>query len=254
MSTSEKIKNELKALLDEQKNLLELANDKNTYVKFGTTYQIWYTRAYKVVELLGNERLDEFISYYRIDPKRKGTSMEKYVIQDYINGTLTIQILRRSSNSFMSSVVTEDGNKIVKQKMVSQLQILGALESRIDSILQDVKGHLLADIQDSELKVADQLRKVSLRAAGALAGVILEGHLQRVTQNHNITIRKKTPTIADLNDPLKNAGIYDNPTWRKIQLLADIRNLCSHKKSREPTDDEVVDLISGVNSVIKSIF
>ena len=77
MGTSEKIKNELKALLDEQKNLLELANDKNGYVKFGETYQIWYTRAYKVVELLGNERLEEFISYYRIDPKRKGTSIEK---------------------------------------------------------------------------------------------------------------------------------------------------------------------------------
>ena len=84
--------------------------------------------------------------------------------------------------------------------------------------------------------------------------MILEGHLQRVTQNHNITIRKKTPTIADLNDPLKNAGVYDNPTWRKIQLLADIRNLCSHKKSREPTDDEVVELISGVNWIIESIF
>ena len=77
--------------------------------------------------------------------------------------------------------------------------------------------------------------------------MILEGHLQRVTENHNIAIRKKNPTIADLNDPLKNARVYDNPTWRKIQLLADIRNLCSHKKSREPTDDEVVDLISGVN-------
>ena len=52
MGTSEKIKNELKTLLDEQKNLLELANNKDGYVKFGETYQIWYTRAYKVVELL----------------------------------------------------------------------------------------------------------------------------------------------------------------------------------------------------------
>ena len=254
MGTSEKIKNELKALLDEQKNLLELARKNAGYVKFGETYQIWYTRAYKVVELLGNERLEEFISYYRIDPKRKGTSIEKYVIQDYINGTLTIQTLERFSGSFKLKPISEDGNEIVKQKVINQLQILGSLESRIDSILQDVKGHLLADIQDSELKIADQLRKVSLRAAGALAGVILEGHLQRVTQNHNISIRKKSPTIADLNDPLKNKEVYDNPTWRKIQYLADIRNLCSHKKDQEPTNDEVVELISGVNWVIKSIF
>ena len=42
MSTSEEIKNELHALLDEQKNLTELASDRQNYIKFGTTYQIWY--------------------------------------------------------------------------------------------------------------------------------------------------------------------------------------------------------------------
>ena len=247
MSTSEKIKNELQSLLDEQKDLLELTNDKKDYIKFGTTYQIWYSRAYKVVEALGSERLEEFTSYYHIDPKRKTISTRNYVTQDYINGILTVQLPSYPFN-------TVDGNNRVKQRVINQIQILRSLESRIDSVLQDIKGHLLADIQDAELKVADQLRKVSLKAAGALAGVILEGHLQRVTQNHNIPIRKKFPTIADLNDPLKNKGVYDNPTWRKIQLLADIRNLCSHKKDREPTGDEVVELITGVNTVIKSIF
>ena len=121
-------------------------------------------------------------------------------------------------------------------------------------MLQDITGHLFAELQDSELVAADQLKKVSKRAAGALAGVVLERHLQRVTQNHRISIRKKSPSISDLNDPLKNAGVYDVPTWRKIQLLADIRNLCAHQKNREPTDDEVDEIISGVNWVIKSIF
>ena len=246
MSTSEKIKNELKDLLDEQKNLFELTNDEKDCIKFGTAYQMWYSRAYKVVEALGSERLEEFTSYYLIDPKRKTASTRTYVIQDYINGTLTIPTTKHPYQI--------DGNNLIRLRVINQIQILKSLESRIDSVLQDVKGHLLADIQDSELKVADQLRKVSLRAAGALAGVILEGHLQRVTQNYNISIRKKSPTIADLNDPLKNKGVYDNPTWRKIQYLADIRNLCSHKKDQEPTNDEVVELISGVNWVIKSIF
>ena len=242
MGTSEKIKNELKALLEEGTSLLELMKEKKNSIKFGITYQTWYSRACKVVELLGNERLDEFISYYRIDSKRKTLDVGNYVIQDYVKN-----IGPGGPRHF-------DTDSVARRRVINQLQILKSLESRIDSILQDVKGHLLAEIQDSELKVADQLRKVSLRAAGTLTGVVLEGHLQRVTQNHNITIRKKTPTIADLNNPLKSAGVYDNPTWRKIQLLADIRNLCSHKKGREPTDAEVVELISGVNTVIKSIF
>ena len=246
MSTSEEIKTELQSLLDEQKSLIDFSKTEGSIIKFGTTYQVWYSRAYKVVEALGSERLEEFTSYYHIDPKRKKLTIFNYVIQDYINGwnPPASELKKNSVNS----------KSLVSHKIINQLQILRSLESRIDSVLQDVKGHLLADIQDSELKVADQLRKVSLRAAGALAGVILEGHLQRVTQNHNVSIRKKSPTIVDLNDPLKNASIYDNPTWRKIQYLADIRNLCSHKKSREPTYDEVDELISGVNWVIKNIF
>ena len=242
MSTFEKIKNELNDLLQEGVNLHKLVKEKKSSAEFGTPYQIWYSRAYKVVELLGQERLEEFTSYYRINPKRKTLNAGNYVIQDYCKGIVP------------GGYSDLDTHSVTRKRVLNQLQILKSLESRIDSILQDVKGHLMADIQDAELKVADQLRKVSLRAAGALAGVILEGHLQRVTQNHNISIRKKFPTIADLNDPLKNKGVYDNPTWRRIQYLADIRNLCSHKKNREPTDDEIIDLISGVNWVIKSIF
>ena len=71
MSTSEKIRNELKTLLGEAQGLLDLLKEKKSFFEFGTTYQTWYSRAYKVVELLGQERLEEFTSYYRIDSKRK---------------------------------------------------------------------------------------------------------------------------------------------------------------------------------------
>jgi len=86
------------------------------------------------------------------------------------------------------------------------------------------------------------------------AGVVLEAHLQRVATNHSVSISKKDPTISDLNDPLKAASVYDTPTWRKIQHLADLRNLCDHKKSREPTETEVRDLIAGVASIVKTVF
>ena len=91
------------------------------------------------------------------------------------------------------------------------------------------------------------------RAAGSLAGVVLEAHLQRVATTHNIKITKKAPTIADLNDPLKQDGVYETATWRKIGYLADLRNLCSHKKDVEPTAAQVVELIEGVNWAVKTI-
>jgi hypothetical protein len=139
-------------------------------------------------------------------------------------------------------------------RVVNQVQIIASLSSRIDSVLKDVTGHLFAELQDTELNAAMQLKKTSKRASGALAGVVLERHLQRVATNHGISTGKKNPTVSDLNDPLKSKGVYDTPMWRKIQLLADIRNLCSHQKSAEPTDEQVEQLISGVNSVIKSVF
>ena len=246
MNASERIKKELKFLEEKQADLLDLAENSENHNEFAMTYQHWYSRAYKVVESLAPERLEEFTSYYLIDPKRKAIYADNYVIQDYIRET---EYQKRSY--FFSDW---NPNETVGQRIANQLQILMSLESRIDSVLQDITGHLFAELQDSELAAADQLKKVSKRAAGALAGVVLERHLQRVIQNHSISMRKKFPSISDLNDPLKNAGVYDVPTWRKIQLLADIRNLCAHQKNREPTDDEVDEIISGVNWVIKSIF
>lgn len=246
MSAAEEVKKELKALLDSQTELIDLAKDNKDIIKFGTKYQAWYSRAYKLVESLAPERLNEFTSYYLIDPKRKVSDASNYVIQDYVKG------IGARTNSYDKPLW--DTNNAVMIRVVNQMQIIASLSSRIDSVLQDVTGHLFAELQDSELHAATQLKKVSKRAAGALAGVVLERHLQRVAANHKITIGKKNPTISDLNDPMKNKGVYDTPVWRKIQLLADIRNICSHQKSTEPTEEQVDELISGVNSVIKSVF
>jgi hypothetical protein len=239
MNTSEKIKKEFKELLNDKQELLNLTKDAKDFLIFGSKYQAWYSCAYKLVEALAPERLVEFTSYYLINQKRNVADVGNYVIQDYLKGVISTKW---------------DCNYIVYRRIINQFQIINSLEARIDSVLQDVTGHLFAELQDSELRAAVQLKKISNRAAGALAGVVLERHLQRVAVNHNVPISKKNPAISDLNDPLKNAGIYDMPTWRKIQYLGDIRNLCSHQKDTEPTEEQVTELIDGVNAVIKNVF
>ncbi len=37
-------------------------------------------------------------------------------------------------------------------------------------------------------------------------------------------------------------------------MLADIRNVCDHKKEKEPTEQQVTDLIDGTNKVLKTVF
>jgi hypothetical protein len=86
-----------------------------------------------------------------------------------------------------------------------------------------------------------------------VAGVVLERHLHRVIQNRGITFRKK-PLLANLNQALKYAGAYDVPQWRQIQRLTDLRNLCAHADERDPTREEVDELLKGAEKVVVTVF
>jgi hypothetical protein len=60
-----------------------------------------------------------------------------------------------------------------------------------------------SDFFDNELDAAEELNRKSFqRGAGAIAGVVLEGHLVTVCEQHKIS-PPKNPSIADLNDLLK---------------------------------------------------
>ena len=246
MNSSEEIKSELKSLVAVKNALLKFASNTDDTIEFGSNYQLWYSKAIKIVEALAPERLVEFKSYYLIDPKRKQLSAETYTIQDYVKGI--------GARTGVYNTPLWDVNNCVQVRVMNQIQILASLETRIDSVIQDVTGHLFSELQDKELEAASQLMKINVRAAGALAGVVLERHLQRVAKSHGITLRKKAPAISDLNDPLKEKSVYGIPIWRKIQYLADLRNICSHQKSDEPTKEQVKELLDGVNSIVKTVF
>lgn len=112
-----------------------------------------------------------------------------------------------------------------------------------------------ADLFDSEVEVSKELNKKGFhRAAGVICGVVIEKHLRHVCENHKITIVKKHLTIADFNDLLKTNETIEVATWRFIQRLGDIRNLCGHNKEREPTKEEVEELLLGTEKIIKKIY
>ena len=53
---------------------------------------------------------------------------------------------------------------------------------------------------------------------------------------------------------MKRNDVLDIPTWRFLQHLTDIRNLCDHKLDREPTSEDVIGLLDGVKKAIKTIY
>jgi hypothetical protein len=243
MTKREAIHKELNALYEEGAKMA-LAFQKKQEKLFQYSYQSWFTKALRAVATVAPDRHSEFRSYYEIDPKRKSLGYGTFVIQDYFKGVLP--------NSF-SYPDFESRDQVLKC-FFNQLTILKAIDDRVDSVLANIEGELIAEIQDNEIAVARQLAKVNLRAAGALVGVVIEGHLQKVASAHGVSLTKKNPTIADLNDPLKAASVVDIPTWRKISFLADLRNLCSHKKDTEPSKDQVEELIQGAEWLTKNVF
>jgi hypothetical protein len=108
---------------------------------------------------------------------------------------------------------------------------------------------------DNEIEAAKELwKKGFYRGSGAIAGVVLERHLGNVCDKHNLKSHKKHSTINDLNQILKNNNVIDTATWRFIQHLGDLRNLCDHNKDRDPKKEEIGDLLSGVSKSTKTIY
>jgi hypothetical protein len=223
---------------------LAVSFQKKEEKQFHFDYQSWYTIALKAVASLAPDRLAEFRSYYEVDPKRKSMGYGTYVIQDYLKGV--------APGSY--HLKDFDTRAEVIKCFLNQLAIVNAINGRVDSVLSNIEGELYAELQDNEVASARQLAKASPRAAGALIGVLIEGYLQKVAVAHGVKIAKKNPTIADLNDPLKAALVIDTPAWRKISFLADLRNLCSHKKDSDPTKEQVEELIQGAEWLTKNVF
>jgi len=213
---------------------------------FAADYQPWYSEAKVLIKQLLPDRLADFVRHYEKAKSRKAITFENYSIEDYLQG------LRVTQGWEKEKVVGPDA---AIPHFRQQLSILKSVSARFESSLFEIRQLAMADLFDSELEAAGELAKNKFaRAAGALAGVVLEKHLTQVCENHSIKISKKSPVISDLNDALKEANIIDVPQWRFVQHLADIRNLCVHNKPIEPNASQVDDLISGVNKVIKTLF
>ena len=212
-------------------------------------YQAWYSLASRVVKQVLPDRAAEFDEYYRCTRKREGWHL---TISDILSDTR-----KPRSGDDLDVVLGGIPTKQERFLHVFHLQrdIVSAAELALDAALADIEGVLQAGLFDDELEAAEELlKKHHRRASGVLAGVVLERHLLSVARDHDLRITKKHATVADLNEPLKQAGIYGVPTWRKVQQLADLRNLCAHDKGQEPTDQDVTELLRGVKEISRSVF
>jgi hypothetical protein len=258
---SDKLKGELESLISEGEQLrlsLMQTYKENSHLKiydkhlkdidvsnlpsFYYSYEKWYTYSLLYVKKFVPDRIKDFTDLYR-NNDRKDPTLDTYTISDTILGMV------------YPGMTIENISSVSVIKVRQQISILKSVYTLIDSFIHNMEFELQANIFDSELDASKELWKNGfLRASGVICGVILEKHLKQVCVAHQIKISKKNPTFNDLAESLKNNGIIDVPDWRRIQLMADIRNICCHDKEDEPTKDQVKDLLDGTDKIIKTIF
>lgn len=211
---------------------------------FKREYQIWYSEAHRLIAQLLPSRLVDFESHYKPPKTRKEISYGNYKIEDYLKSIVVTRGWEKEQVVGIGAAWPEFNQ---------QISILQSLEGRFESSLFEIRTLVQADLFADELDAADAILKQGFtRGAGAMAGVVLEGHLRTVCDQHGAPA-PKSATLGKLNDHAKDKGVLDLPTWRFIQHLADIRNLCDHKLPADPTKDQVTELIQGVRKITKTV-
>lgn len=210
---------------------------------FKSAYQPWYSEALAVVKVMMPLRYNDFVRLYEKPKNRKEITKDNYVIEDYLSDTVI-------TAGFDKKVIA--GPETAIPAFEQQFQLIAATMTTLDSSLLDIRREVQAELLDAELEKAALLAKNKHnRAAGTLAGLTLEKHLEQVCARHQLKARR---TIADLNEALKKQALIDFPAYRQIGLLAELYQLCVTGKKREPEAAEVADLINGTDKVIKTVF
>lgn len=210
--------------------LLNLVENEDTF-QFQSNYQTWYTKAIASVQSLAPMRLTDFKRFYI----------------NYIQGIIVNE--ERLTEITKSEWYTDTTSNAFYQ----QISILKAIIDSIDNVLCNINNLIYTELSNSDLESARGFFNSNcFRAAGSIAGIVLERHLKMVSLNHG-RIDKKCPTISDYSNHLLYKQVIDFTDSKAIERLGTLRNLCCHDKGREPRKDEVDELIRGIERVIANI-
>ena len=209
-------------------------------------YQPWYTESFAVIRQLLPHRLSEFEKLYLGNEKRTQFNRLSYTIQDWM--------LKRRAPFVTASRKEFDDFTIALLHFNNQIEILKSATIRFESALSDIRRLTQGDLFASELDQSRELAKNGfIRAAGVVAGVVLERHLKEVAEEHNLATKKKRPTGGDYNTLLTDHSILNSAESLRIGWLLEIRHRCAHDKNIEPTREEVERLIAGVDEVTRTL-
>lgn len=242
MNTQEAIGKQLETLQQEGNTLAEaLAKDEEQKEvdSFAFAYQRWYSRTLPLIKQWAPDRYAEFQRYYCRDPKSRLHWSHDRVIQDYLcEHGKEYPIISRAQ---------------AVRSFLMQLTILKSVADRLEWMAPDTEDQAARGLQLEELEAARGLIGISERAAGVLAGMVLDTYLKKLAAKREVKLRKQSPPTAELVEALKQAKVFDVPVWSQATWLAEIHGRCL-KEGEGPTKLQVRDLVDGTRWLVANVF
>lgn len=209
--------------------------------EFACGYQRWYSLTLDLMAEHAPDRLAEFQSYYQPDRKRGDIDDSNYVIQDWL----------------WERGFDRDGRRLpwvaVGRCILNQIAILKSAKDRLDWQSASTESHARRGMQMDLLQIARDLIKVNERAAGVMAGRVLELYLNELAAAHEVKLRKRFPPLGELFDALKDANILDIPTHAQGIWAAEIASRC-RAEGESPSKVQVRDLIDTSHWLLSNVF
>jgi len=205
-------------------------------------YQVWYTQTLRLVGRVLSERRPEFESYYRSDQESRGQSV-------------TISAILGSPSRPRATGEKREALAGLFDPGLGQATFLHLLGMQL-AILASASPSLRPEERrpERELQVARLLlAKGRRRAAGAVAGVVLESHLRKVAQRHDLALSESdSSSLARLNRSLRKAGVCNSARSRQIARLAKLCDSCVRSK-KKVSAKLVSELLSGVEETLLNV-
>lgn len=204
-------------------------------------YQVWYTQARRLVAHVLPDRQREFEEYYR--------SVEDDSPQATIASILVRPGPGKAAGERREGLAQLFDPGIEQRAFLHLFGMqLAILASALPTLLPPERPH------DRVLELSHVLLKGGhRRAAGALAGMALEQHLQNVARRRGLEL---TPadlrSAARLNRVMRAAGIYGGSRSRQIRDLIDLSTACLQGKEK-PSPQRLAWLLAGVDEALRRV-
>lgn len=189
-------------------------------------YESWYARAEELITKHLHTRLDDF--------ERRRSQMKDYAR------------LSVNANHDPEHYVNNAADMFAEQR-----NIVKAIPAKVEAEKLSLRRQVSdAFAQDDLLQARDLLDEELNRAAGVVAGVALERHLQTECDEAELEYDHKDG-IASLAQTLYEAGEINSTTLSNLETLGQIRNDCAHANQEEPNEHKVKKIIDDTDDYVR---